>query len=399
MISGWKGIFLFFFASSAVNPPQNFAREFRPRLLPSIFKNTSRGVRPIRRYIPELDGLRAFAIAGVLLVHSNFSFRLPVLEMVRCWGWIGVDLFFVISGYLITSILLGTREQPHYYRNFYARRGLRIWPLYYLLMFFVFVVSPHLGAWAKQDYNPAVIHWPYYLFYVQNLVYPRLGSFALVITWSLCVEEQFYMVWPFLVRLCSRRGLTMIALSVLVLGTPFRMYLHAVNDSLGFFFTFSRLDPIAAGALVALHPRWFKHAWLLAPWTVWLLWRGHFEFVFLGLALTFAGFVSYAVLNENRMLRARPLRFVGKVSYGVYILHPILMGVFWMTPLYSAAAHLPYTHILRMVGQVLFTIPFAAVCWYLFEKPILGLKRFFEAGGEHKERGVPLAAMAASAAD
>jgi peptidoglycan/LPS O-acetylase OafA/YrhL len=70
-----------------------------------------------------------------------------------------------------------------------------------------------------------------------------------------------------------------------------------------------------------------------------------------------------------------------------------------MTPLYSAAAHLPYTHILRMVGQVLFTIPFAAVCWYLFEKPILGLKRFFEAGGKHKERGVPLAAMAASAAD
>jgi len=357
------------------------------------------GAKAIRRYIPELDGLRAVAIAGVLLIHSNFAFRLPWLEMVRGWGWAGVDLFFVISGYLITSILLGSREQPHYYRNFYARRGLRIWPLYYLLLLYVFVLAPHLGAWAKQDFDPAIIHWQYYLFYTQNLVYARLGSFALVITWSLCVEEQFYMLWPFVVRLCSRQGLMCLALAVLAVGTPFRIYLHHVNSSMGFFFTFSRLDAIAAGALVALHPRWFRYTWLLAPWAVWLLWRGRFEFVFLALALTFAGFVAYAVTSGSRLLRVRPLRFVGKISYGIYILHPVLMGVFWMTPLYSAAAHLPYTHIFRMLGQVLFTIPFAAVSWYGFEQPILRLKRFFEIGGESRPSEVRREALAASAAD
>ncbi|MGA3210374.1 MAG: acyltransferase [Terriglobales bacterium] len=346
---------------------------------------------PLRRYIPELDGLRAFAIGAVLFVHCNFGFQSHALEKMRSYGWVGVDLFFAISGYLITSILVSSRDQPHYYRNFYARRGLRIWPLYYLLLLFVFVLSPHLGLWARQDFDPRYIHWEYYVFYVQNLVYARLGSFALVITWSLCVEEQFYLVWPFAVRLCSRRTLTGVALAVLLLGTPFRMFLHHIDSSMGFFFTFTRLDPIAAGALAVLQPKWFRYTWLAAPWAAWLLIHGDFEYVYFALALTFASVVLYAAHHENRVLRAAPLRFVGKVSYGVYIFHPIAFAIFWRTPLYSVFQGWPHANLPRMIGQMLFPIPFAVFSWYVYEQPILRLKRFFEAAGTANHETSPAA--------
>jgi peptidoglycan/LPS O-acetylase OafA/YrhL len=355
----------------------------------------------IRRYIPELDGLRAFAIAAVLVVHSNFGFPIGWLERARVYGWAGVDLFFVISGYLITSILLDSRDKPHYYRNFYARRGLRIWPLYYLLLLFVFVVSPHLGNWANQDYNPRVHRWPYYLFYVQNLVYSRLGSFSLVITWSLCVEEQFYLVWPFLVRLCSRRALTAVAIAVLVAETPFRMFLHHLGTDMGFFFTFARLDPIAVGALVALNPRWFKYTWLAAPWAFWLIKRGDFEYIYLALSLAFGWVVMRAVVDGSRFLCLRPLRFLGRISYGVYILHPIAFAIFWLTPYCWIVEKWPGGTLLRMIGQVLIPLPLAALSWYAFEKPILGLKKYFEVPSPAPATAetAPLRALAAQSAD
>jgi peptidoglycan/LPS O-acetylase OafA/YrhL len=334
----------------------------------------------------------------VLLVHSNFGFQIPALEAMRSRGWIGVDLFFVISGYLITSILLATREGPYYYRNFYARRGLRIWPLYYLLLLFVFALTPHLGAWAHQDFDPQVNRWGYYLFYAQNLVYNRLGSFALVITWSLCVEEQFYLVWPFLVRLFSRRSLTVIALSVLLVGTPFRMFLHYLGTSMGFFFTFTRLDPIAIGTLVALRPRWFKYTWVAAPWAFWLLKKGDFDFVYLALALTFGSIVANVVNSGSRFLASAPLRFVGKVSYGLYIFHPLAFGLFWLTPFYPLMGRLPHANIFRLIGQMLFAVPFAALSWYAFEKPILGLKKYFEADARPRKLPV-IAAFAPEAGD
>ncbi len=332
-------------------------------------------------------------------MHCGFHFETPWLETVRNWGWIGVDLFFVISGYLITSILLATRERPHYYRNFYARRGLRIWPLYYLLIFFVFALSPHLGAWARQDFDPQVHRWPYYLFYVQNLVLPHLGSFALVITWSLCVEEQFYMLWPLVVRRCSSGTLTILVLAVLAFGTPFRMYLHHAHSSFGFFFTLTRLDPIAMGALIALRPKWLKYGWLATPWAVWQLRYGNFEWIYLALALSFGGLVTYAVTHGSAFLRWSPLRFIGKVSYGLYIFHPIVFSIFWGTPLYWAAAHWPHTHLIRMVGQVLLPIPFAALSWYAFEQPILKLKKYFEADDAKPAPVAPPAALATEAGD
>jgi peptidoglycan/LPS O-acetylase OafA/YrhL len=322
--------------------------------------------------------LRTFAIGTVLLVHCNFGFQNHTLETWRSWGWIGVDLFFVISGYLITSILLAAKDRPHYYRNFYARRGLRIWPLYYLLLFYVFVLSPHMGAWFNQHIDFKVFKWQYYIFYVQNLILTKLGSFSLVITWSLCVEEQFYLIWPFFVRIFSRRWLTIIAIAVVAAGTPFRMYLHSVNSSMGFFFTFTRLDTIAVGALVALHPKWFKYTWVAAPWAYWMLRTGNFDWNYLALALTFGSIVTYAVNNPNRFLASRPMTYVGRISYGIYIWHPLVFSLYWATPLYKLPTRWGMPGIYNTIMQCALTIPVAALSWNYIEKPILKLKRYFE---------------------
>jgi peptidoglycan/LPS O-acetylase OafA/YrhL len=329
------------------------------------------------RYIPELDGLRAFAIFGVLLVHSNFALQTPLLEMYRSWGWIGVDLFFVISGYLITTILLVTKDKPAYYRNFYARRGLRIWPLYYLLLFFVFVASPHLGDWANQRLDPQVYHWRHYIFYFQNLVLPQLGSFALVITWSLCVEEQFYLVWPVVVRACTRQTLERVVIAVLLLEPVIRFALRHAHSAFFHYYTPARLDAIAVGALIALRPRWFKHAWLALPFAYVLLWRKEFVFAYSALAIVFGWLVSYAVANGSVLLRWSPLRFIGKISYGVYIYHTIFFTLYWSTPLYHIADTLPLRHVWHLLFQIALPLPFATASWYLLEQPMLRLKCFF----------------------
>ena len=166
------------------------------------------------------------------------------------------------------------------------------------------------------------------------------------------------------------------------------MYLHHIDSSMGFFHTFTRLDPIAAGELVALHPRWIKHAWMAAPVALWLLYAGEFEFLYLFVALTFAGIVVRAVTGGCEWLRATPLRFAGKISYGIYIFHPIAYAIFWKTPMYWGITDWPHANLFRMVAQVLFPVPFAIASWYLFEKPLLGLKKYFEGDDEPRESNV-----------
>src|SRR5579864_5742100 len=152
------------------------------------------------KFIPQLDGLRAFAILPVLLTHSWYYAPDVPISWLGPQGWIGVDLFFVLSGFLITRILLESKDMPRYYLNFYARRGLRVWPVYYLLLFFVFVISAHLPPHWNRYFPRTLFPARFFVFYLQNtfLDLPTI-PFALAVTWSLATEEQFYLVWPFLV--------------------------------------------------------------------------------------------------------------------------------------------------------------------------------------------------------
>src|SRR5262249_43223645 len=141
------------------------------------------------------------------------------------YGWMGVDLFFVLSGFLITRILLDTKPSEHYFRNFYARRGLRIWPLYYAVLLFMFVVVPLLRPQDSAELFQRSFPWWSYPFFLQNFLVnaPALAVGPLGVSWSLAVEEVFYLVWPFFVRYLPVERLLILAWVVLLGSPPLRL--------------------------------------------------------------------------------------------------------------------------------------------------------------------------------
>src|SRR5256885_12607641 len=141
--------------------------------------------------IRSLDGLRAIAIVLVMLHHS------PVMKAYfggPRYGWVGVDLFFVLSGYLIPGILTDAKGASGYYQNFFARRGLRIWPLYFAVLIATTEVVPRLAH--SEHLSAGLPPWHYFLL-LQNLLFSSALMPFLSPTWSLAVEEQFYLIWPF----------------------------------------------------------------------------------------------------------------------------------------------------------------------------------------------------------
>jgi len=355
-------------------------------------------------YIPQLDGLRGVAILMVLVGHSRFLEALPHLKNLE-YTRFGVDLFFVLSGFLITGILLDSKGSEHYFRNFYARRALRIWPLYYVILFMAFVVTPMLVPSTKS----ATGVWPAFIFYVQNiaLVYRDTYPFGLGATWSLAVEEQFYLTWPLLVFLLKRRTLAFVSFSLAVVSLSLRMIFHFAGAAPGFvhFFTLSRLDAIALGALAAL--------WWRSPGYTLILWRTRAcQFLVLGvtgvilarvvmhrnsssvgyafLAIGFTGLLGLSLSSDprssclGRCLTAGWLRYVGKISYGIYLLHyPIFLLLARVTLSQHFLALNPIAgNLLEFAGQMLLAILAASISWRFLEKPILQLKGRFPSGSK-----------------
>src|SRR5207249_10637671 len=183
-------------------------------------------------YIPQFDGLSGAAILLVLIGHSGFLEALPHLGGLQ-YARFGVDLFFVLSGFLITGILLDSKGTEHYFRNFYARRALRIWPLYYFLLFLVFAVAPLFRPSMRAT---AAGIWPAFAFYVQNIALVRHETypFALGATWSLAVEEQFYLTWPLLVFLLKRKTLVIVSLSLVGVSLSVGLAFHFLGAASGF---------------------------------------------------------------------------------------------------------------------------------------------------------------------
>lgn len=301
---------------------------------------------------------------------------------------LGVDLFFVLSGFLITNVLLHSRHGSRYYLNFYARRALRIWPLYALLLFFMFVIANH--HIQSLSFNDSQISWPYFALFVQNIVYPRpalLGPLALAVTWSVAVEEQFYAVWPILVRTLSRRQIVWILLLIIVAAPLARLGANLVGID-PYINPLCRFDGMALGSLVALWMstrtpsaaslKWASRLFLLAAAAgaavSWVLGLEHLldkTFVAMG----FCGLLVAALVSPTiaRVLSLRPLRHFGRISYGIYLIH---LPIETLT-----ASLLPdpgwQVRIARSVLIFAGSIGAATVSWYCFESRILRLKRFF----------------------
>jgi peptidoglycan/LPS O-acetylase OafA/YrhL len=194
----------------------------------------------VRSRIPELDGIRGIAVLLVIIHHSVANYTpLATWEKVVCQavgiGWSGVDLFFVLSGFLISGILIDSRESPRYFTSFYARRVLRIFPLYfgYLLGFFCLIKPfaaifpfPEVAKWSLLPATEQLWYWSYLSNWRSGLGHDI--SF-LTHFWSLAIEEQFYMVWPLVVFFASRKALLRICIGIVVLAVTMRTGLELVR--------------------------------------------------------------------------------------------------------------------------------------------------------------------------
>jgi len=334
---------------------------------------------PVSRYVAGFDSLRAFAVLTVMFYHVNKN--VPELHLFTIFrhGYLGVDLFFVLSGYLITDILLNTRSEKHFLRNFYARRVLRIWPLYYSILILVFlflpIVRPAYKGIIAATCHPLIA----YPLFIQNLFHP-LGFGPVEVTWSLAIEEQFYLLWAICVFLLSDKALTRLCIGAIILS-PLLRYLaiqSGWSDEYIYRFTLTRLDTIAAGCLLALGlPLLCRH-----PVALFLLGGIGLSvvlpFQWRPLIPTFALFCfSGVILLANRggiVPTWMPLRYLGKISYGLYLLH---VPVFDTVREFVHASGLAQS-IAVLALDIGATIAAASLSWYLLESPFLRLKRHFE---------------------
>jgi len=355
-------------------------------------------------YIPQLDGLRGTAVIMVLIGHAaSFVEGLPYAGMVE-YVRFTVDVFFVLSGFLITGILLDSKGSAHYFRNFYARRSLRVWPLYYLVLFLVFVVAPLF----RPAMRPTVASiWPAFIFYVQNILYHDIYPFGLGATWSLAIEEQFYLTWPVLVFLLKRQTLSIVSVCLVVVSTSVRLtsYFHGAPPAFPHMFTLARLDSIAFGCLAAL--------WLRSPTCTLARWRVRsYQFLVFGLgstvlarilmhrnssivsytflAMAFTGLLGISLISDprssllGRSLSLDWLRQIGKISYGLYLWH-LPLFILWVRFLGSQHFLQSYPvarNLLSFVSLLLVVLVVASISWRIFEQPILRLKKIFPSGSE-----------------
>ncbi len=380
--------------------------------------------------VPALDGVRGIAILSVMLLHfweTPFSrTRQPsvrtidegLLKMMQP-GWAGVELFFVLSGFLITGILLDAKGGAGYFRAFYVRRILRIFPVYYLFLFLMLYVAPHFeGTEAARAGTMSVDdQWWFWLHGVNIAIsFPATNATIPLDTvhlWSLSFEEQFYVVWPLVVLALSREWLAALCCAIFVVTLPFR-YLMGVEPLSDVFstgapreFTPAHADTLVAGALLAVLVRDAHYRSVVARYTVpvgavaggcvflmFLIrdgldprdpWVYTIGFVFL--SMFFAALVSFAALSAQKVLGVRllsvaPLRSLGKYSYGMYIVH-IFVGFGlariaaergWIRPI--AGLHLP-VNLIFTASCIAITYGIAWVSWNFFESRILSLKDRF----------------------
>jgi peptidoglycan/LPS O-acetylase OafA/YrhL len=343
-------------------------------------------------HIPQFDVLRGLAVLDVMLYHiTDIAPGLRLRPFFRS-GYMGVDLFFVLSGFLITGILVRSRDNERYFTNFYARRALRIWPLYYALLFFTFVLLPAIQPQLRQVIFALCHPWQSFPFFLQNLMLRGNAYDALRVTWSLAIEEQFYLVWPIVVWLAPRRMLKLLAVSGLLLSLALRWsVLYGLIPPLIIYTnTLTRLDGLALGAFLALWipeansrtVKWTGLATMAAavPLTLAVLYSEKAQWSFYSLvALSFAGLLCVAI-QIPRAANLEFLKYTGKISYCLYLVHvpicafltsPRIYRLFqWGTPVWSDA--------LLFVVSLALCYAVAATSWHFFESKILRLKSRFE---------------------
>ena len=343
-------------------------------------------------HIPCLDGIRAMAALMVMFFHFVGHHGEPArLIQMSVIGQTGVDLFFVLSGFLITRILLLSKNSPHFFSAFYARRALRIFPLYYAFLVVYFFLLPALFRESITPFSAQVWSW----FYLQNIpaTFVNLPSSGPSHFWSLAVEEHFYFVWPLMIYLLSRRQFKCLLLATLLI--PPLLRLAFITHDIGvFYFTLTRMDSIGYGAVLAvlfteeafrkggiillLRSMLVGLPLLLLPafarlsgsQQVWL------QVAKLSLIPAFYfSLIGFSIMDPSsqwlsRLFSAPLLRWLGKISYGLYVFHPTCADLVqrWLNP--SSAM----VNLAACFGS---TILVAYLSFRYFESPLTKLKERF----------------------
>ncbi len=386
------------------------------------------------KHISELDGLRGVAILMVLATHLVEMHDLPhptavtrLIGLVAGLGWSGVDLFFALSGFLITGILLETRRRPGYFAAFYARRTLRIFPLYYTFLLVVIAVLPRLSPETFQSPTPG--QWMYWT-YASNFVRVKYEyTLALSVTWSLAIEEQFYLVWPTVVWFVSRRPLVWICGLLMATAVAYRGVAVVCHwgGKATYYYTLSRMDGLAAGALAAVVIRTYDMqsirrqsvrvaGLLLLPITalIALAQLRHLDVrsapasqvLLYTLTSAFgAAAVLWVVAARPRIFSSAALRIFGKYSYSLYLFNmPVRMVANHLLPGHTVPSR--GTH--PLLGTAVYaatcvavTLVLSIVSWRILEMPMLRLKRYFPEpdDGLNTTVGPPLIAAGSAVAN
>lgn len=361
-------------------------------------------------HIPALDGLRGIAILLVIPHNADtFSNSAPWLwpvALVAHAGWVGVQLFFVLSGFLITRNLLAARGDPHYFRSFYARRALRIFPLYFLTLFVALVLLPQLVTYspgALSSHQHQVWLWTF----TSNWAQPfgaEVSGFSHF--WSLAVEEQFYLLWPFVVLLAAGARLLWICGALVLIALLSRAFMHGAGakPEMIYMFTFCRMDALAIGAAMAVVSRsaeamqWIaghSRSLLITAFGVLLAMAvaSHTYSVFdphtlvFGQTLLAAAFALLVIgvgaiprgafgQSLRRALEFRWLRRVGRYSFAMYVFHLPLIIAF-SRPIRDALSFAgSATPLLHAITFIVLSFLAGMLSYHLLEKHFLALKRF-----------------------
>ncbi|MBS1516805.1 MAG: acyltransferase [Bacteroidetes bacterium] len=345
-------------------------------------------------YMPQLDSIRAFAVLFVLFEHwlpkDKIPFSVP-------FGLIGVTVFFVLSGYLITQILFKSRNDAreegmnflHPLKQFYIRRTLRIFPIYYITIFILWILN-------IQNIREKIL---WFIFYASNIYFYKIQNFdgPLSHLWTLAVEEQFYIIWPLITLFTPRKYLFGAIAGITVFGMLFTSVIYYFSDSVGFstnlldILTPSCMDSFGLGAILAYFRVYrseqfdFNDIILKIVFFLCLLMSVLFFFsdnIFIELLFnTNISVLSVYLISRasigfkgitGKIFENRILTYLGKISYGLYLFHNFI-------PIILIGVGMPYikNDIIRFMFQSLVLVMIASVSWFLIEKPINGLKKKF----------------------
>lgn len=348
-------------------------------------------------YHKSLDGVRAIAALMVMVFHFFSGTNLPgsewmFLKKIAVFGQTGVTLFFVLSGFLITRILLESKSLDGYFKNFYFRRVFRIFPLYYFFLLIFYFGYPVIFGAASTPFNQQFFYYTYLQNFATTFHWNAIGPDHF---WSLAVEEHFYLFWPFVVYFLTNKQLLYVIIGIVLGALALRVYMLTEHFDV-FYFTFTRFDALAIGALLSLleiksvftsfNARKFLFVFvgvLIPTIAIWTFVSGTANvFIqvikYLLLAIAYFGLIGYVLCLKKEhpigfFTSSKFMVFTGKISYGLYVYHPF---AYRFTKVYIYTGH-------WMVELILGFCLTYLIAWLSFqwlESPFLKLKKHFTFG-------------------